>query len=108
MDDTVIYTEIVKTKVQIEVLLGERAIVTCDEEQHKITIRTPPLKRCCTGYFLELIRDLGWNDIKIGQQVEVELVDWLIDTTDHNFGSDLWCLEWMKNNYNIVDKCERV
>lgn len=107
MDGVTNCTEIVKTAKQIEALLRGRAIVTCNEEQNRITIR-PHLRKFCCGSYLELIRDAGWNDIKIMSHVEVELIGWLIDTTDSRIGADLWCLQWMKDNYNIIDTCVRI
>ncbi len=92
--------------VQIQNLLANRAIVSYDAIKNNIVIKPPPVNKFCTGYFLEYIRDKGWNDIIIDHDIQVELNGWLIDTEDNNFGSDLWCLQWMKDNYNIVNKCD--
>lgn len=88
--------------VQIQEMLGDRAVVTFSEG--KIIIKTPPLANCCSGYYLEKIADKRWNGIKIDKSIEVVLIGWLIDK---NKGNDLWCFEWMQENYNIIDMCER-
>lgn len=97
-------------KTKIESLLGDKAIVSYVETNGKTTIniKPPPLTtNGCTGYFLEYIRGIGWNDISIPKDITVELDGWLIDTDDEKVGSDFWCLKWMNDNYTIVDKCIR-
>lgn len=92
---------------KIQQLLIDRASVSYNNITNTITIKPPPINKFCTGYFLEHIRDVKWNDILIDNTIKINLDGWLIDIDDNNFGGDLWCLKWMKDNYNIIDNCDR-
>lgn len=90
---------------RIKLLLGDRARVSCGNGT--INICPPATNRLVIGYFLEHIRDVGWNDIDIPKDIKINLDGWMIDVDDHRFGHDIWCLDWMKEKYNVVDNCRR-
>ena len=91
---------------KIKTILGNRAIVDCDENKNMIIINPPLITNMvCSGFYLEYIRDSKWNDLIIPNGIKINLIGWLIDTKDNKLGGDLWCLNWMKEKYDIIDNC---
>lgn len=93
---------------KIKSFLGDNLILLLDVKNSSIILKPPPTTAICTGYFLEHIRHHKWKDVVIPDEITVVLEGWLIDVNDRGIGHDIWCLQWMKNNYHIVDNCIRI
>lgn len=93
--------------VVLQEMLFNKAIVIADETS--ITLRPLDFENGkLSHYHLEFIKDPRWNEITIPNDIEVVLEGWCFDTKDHNFGADIWCLNWMKSRFNVVDKMQRI
>src|SRR5579872_1205642 len=96
-------TSIVK---QLQSFLEGRAIIT--STSNSITLKPwKPSGFDGIGVYLERLRDKDWNYIEIPRSIKVILDGWLVDVDDFNDYSDIWCLNWMENKYNVVNLCQK-
>ena len=91
---------------QLKDMLKDGAVITIDGS-NKLIIAPPPTTILCSGHHLELLVNPGWNDINISKDIQLEFVNWLIDVDDHEIGKDLWCIQWLKEKYTVIDNCTR-
>jgi hypothetical protein len=91
---------------QLQSFLEGRAVITYNSDSITIKPWKPP-GYAGIGVYLERLRDKDWDYIEIPRNIKVILDGWLIDVNDFNEYSDIWCLNWLVNKYNVVNFCQK-